>query len=596
MGNFRAELVVPQNEGCQIITDRIASRSKTRSVSDRPSAQAAERKSAYRNTVLKVLQQACTESEHANTLVDRFSNLAASLERTRGLVLPTECSGYHGEHDTQMRSVHGESHAHGGRLRAGSQGSEWLRTTLTDPLNIALLSFHMGGPIKATSPAYYSHQWKLPRLPASLENTIHTEGDIGDVFDDHRLTLVYETREGGLSGVSGTHHLFWSGDASPQELDPAIVNAKRSVQSPVVIIYDSRNAALVYECQDPEATRCSISLDFHLNSLACDFLHVLEDTKHDQTALSRLTLGDLLTTYAVPDYDERFHRLLFSPDSLGSIIKQLKDIEVEQPKVLQSPARPAFEHRIDAYKRENQSKIPPSILGMATDVRISGCHSSAAMFFDQVSLKARRDVHLPIGWDLLPQDFGDDSREWARKQLRNHMGERLLQRLAEYLPALTKKSHTPLDLISTQQLQSLANSVHERCLELVCDGYVDSLSMLPSVASFAFALGTAVNGTKEIEANAEPWVDEVDCQIFRTRCLYLFLCADWLVDYLGKPIKGPFMLSSRNKKMIAKARGEAGIIARLLLRNWVAWALFVEGLPNGGFWVRRTTSNMSSGL
>ncbi|KAH7070579.1 hypothetical protein BKA63DRAFT_579202 [Paraphoma chrysanthemicola] len=522
MGNFRTELVVRQNEGCQIITDRIASHLKTRSVSERPSSQATERKSAYRNAVLKVLRQACTETEHANVLVDRFSNLAASLERVKGLVLPTKCSDYHGEHDALMGGVHGEKHAHGGRLRADRLSSEWLRTILTEPLNIALLSFHMGGPIKATSTAYYSHQWKLPQLPASLENTIHTEGDVGDVFDDHRLTLVHETREGGLSGVSGTHHLFWSGDVSPRGLKPAKVNPTPSVQSPVVIIYDSRNAALVYECQDPEATRCSISLDFHLNSPACDFLQVLENPEHDEIALSRLTLGDLLTTYAVPDYDERFRRLLFSPDSLDSIIKRLKDIEVDQAEVLRSPVRPAVEHRIDACKSENQSKIPPSIiLGMATNVRISGSHSSAAMFFDQVSLKVRRDVQLPIGWDLFTQDVGDNIREWARTQLRDNTGERVPQRLAEYLPALMRKSYTPLDLLSTQRLQSLANSVHERCLELACDGYIDSRSMVPSVASFAFALGTAKNGTKEIDGNAEPWVDEVDCQIFRTRCLHL---------------------------------------------------------------------------
>jgi hypothetical protein len=50
------------------------------------------------------------------------------------------------------------------------------------------------------------------------------------------------------------------------------------------------------------------------------------------------------------------------------------------------------------------------------------------------------------------------------------------------------------------------------------------------------------------------------------------------------------MLSTLDEKQIGNARGEVTIIARMLLRNWLAWALFVEGLPEGGFWVRQTAS------
>jgi hypothetical protein len=39
-----------------------------------------------------------------------------------------------------------------------------------------------------------------------------------------------------------------------------------------------------------------------------------------------------------------------------------------------------------------------------------------------------------------------------------------------------------------------------------------------------------------------------------------------------------------DEKQIFNARGEVTIIARMLLRKWLAWALFVEGLPEGGFW------------
>jgi hypothetical protein len=186
----------------------------------------------------------------------------------------------------------------------------------------------------------------------------------------------------------------------------------------------------------------------------------------------------------------------------------------------------SFDQRVKAYKHENHSKIPPAILSMEKDIPISGKYSSTAIFLNHVCFKARRDVHLPLGWDLFPYDTADDGREWARKHLRDSTGERVSQRLAQYSSALMKTPHTTHDLLSTMQLQSLANSIHKRCLELPRDGYIDSLSMLPSVPSLAFALGAAVNGSKEIDITEEPWVDDADSQIFRTRCSYLSLCAD----------------------------------------------------------------------
>ncbi|KAF2030686.1 hypothetical protein EK21DRAFT_65071, partial [Setomelanomma holmii] len=460
-------------------------------------------------------------------------------------------------------------------------------------LTIAILAFRMGGPVKAAKTAY-SHLWKLPEQTChqAQPQNFHMEGDDGDLFDDHRLTIVWETRDALVSSASSSHHLFLSGDTRPQQLSIATeMREENEAGGPIAIIYDSRNAALVYECQDPEVTRYSLSLDFHLRTTANDVLCGLQDFKCDETYLSRLTYNDLLTGPTILDYNRHFDRLLFSPESLEIMVDRLRAIDISQPEHPQALSYDAFDQRVKAYKDENHSRIPPAILSMENDIRVSGLYASAALFFDNVCFKARRDVHLPLGWDLFPHDVTDDSREWARKQLRDSTGERVAQRLGEYAAALVKMPHTYRDLLSTAKLQSLANNVHKRCLELTSDGYIDPLSVLPSVASFAFALGKAINRPKEIQANVEPWIEEVDCQIYRTRCLYLFLCADWLADYLGKPLKGPFMLRTHGPKVIKRLRGEVTLMASVLLRNWVAWGMFVEGLPRGGDRIRISHSS-----
>jgi hypothetical protein len=533
--------------------------------------------------------QACAGSEDAGRLVDKFLDLAATLEHAKAIVLPAKRNERDDEDNVLIEDAHPETgQNYGGHLPAYQPRSLCeadLQAELLHPMNIALLAFRMGGPINAANTAYF-HRWKLP-YQAVHEAQMHMEGDNDDIFDDHRMTLVWE---GNMRSPSGSHHLFLSGDIIPRKLETAIVDEGGIGDVPVAIIYDSRNAALVYDCQNPEAVRHSISLDFHLNTMTNDMLQILQRPKNDELRLSQLTLGDLVTSFAIPDYNSHFHSLLFSRESLGLIIDRLGSIDVREPKVFRAPARMSFDQRVKAYKHENHSKIPPAILSTEKDIPISGKYSSTAIFFNQVCFKARRDVHLPLGWDLFPNDTADDGREWARKHLRDSTGERVSQRLAQYSSALIKTPHTIHDLLSTMQLQSLANSIHKRCLELARDGYIDSLSILTSVPSLAFALGAAVNGSKEVDITEEPWVDEADCQIFRTRCWYLFLCADWLVDYLGKPTRGPFMLSTLDEKQIGNARGEVTIIARMLLRNWLAWALFVEGLPEGGFWVRQTAS------
>ncbi|OAG23075.1 hypothetical protein CC77DRAFT_1017907 [Alternaria alternata] len=56
-----------------------------------------------------------------------------------------------------------------------------------------------------------------------------------------------------------------------------------------------------------------------------------------------------------------------------------------------------------------------------------------------------------------------------------------------------------------------------------------------------------------------------------------------------KPVTGAFMIMDADTA-IADARDigrEVHRMAIVFLRNWMAWGLFVEGLPQRGFFVRR---------
>jgi hypothetical protein len=89
--------------------------------------------------------------------------------------------------------------------------------------------------------------------------------------------------------------------------------------------------------------------------------------------------------------------------------------------------------------------------------------------------------------------------------------------------------------------------LEQRCLELIGVGFVDDGGHLPSIAALAAAFGEAMNGLKQIQLELEPWVEGADLQVFRTRCLYLFWCAEWLVCYLVKPTPGPYMMINAEK-------------------------------------------------
>jgi hypothetical protein len=455
---------------------------------------------------------------------------------------------------------------------------------LVHPLFIALLAYRLGGPVTAANTAT-AHQWKLPDQSKSevQVNNFHIEGDDGDIFNDHRVTLVWEESDISTNTI-GEHHIFQSGDATPRMLAMASPIKSDRHSTLLTVLYDSKNAALAYECQEQTVIRKSISLDFHVNAVSDDVIHLLHCREPDELEYEDLTLAELVTNFPNSNYYNHFHRLLFSPESLQAIVEKLLSIDIAAPK-LPPQTQSDFQQRLDTYSRENIFHIPPQILSLEKDLLVSGTFSSVESFLELLSVKAQRDAHLPIGSDLFPHDAVDQSREWARKFLRDSVCHIVSRRLAAYTPALTQSPYTAHDILSTIQLHGLANIITTRCLELVSTGYTDPYHMLPSLPSFATVLGNAINGLKEVQVLAEPWIDERDFQIYRTRCLYLFWCADWLVDYLGKPIEGPFMLREVGIKEMVALRGSVVVMARLLLRNWVAWGLFVEGLPSEGFWV-----------
>ena len=84
----------------------------------------------------------------------------------------------------------------------------------------------------------------------------------------------------------------------------------------------------------------------------------------------------------------------------------------------------------------------------------------------------------------------------------------------------------------------------------------------------------------------EPWVTDEDLLLYCTRSLYLFWCADCLARYPVRLKRGSIMLREVRDVKIVKLREEATHIAKVLLKNWVAWTLFVESLPKGAFNVR----------
>jgi hypothetical protein len=580
--SIEVAITVPATAHSQIILGRVASRNLTHVKQVRNDMHDLQSQTMYRSNMLHLLRSTCRNLEDGDRLVQNFRDLVENLERKGAVAIPTEhqpdISG-NPTLDGMWQAVLNGEDAYQGRWLPTHCGPRELCTIidhLLHPLLIALLAYQMGGPINAAKSAH-AHQWRRPTDPIDPQDTqnFYMESEHGGVFDIHRLTFVWEQHSEESRGPSGSHHIFLNGNGIHSNLLKTASCITSQISTPVAILYNSKTSAIFYDCQESDAVRNSISLDFHIETTSNDVLALLENPDRTDIDISSRSLNDLILEFPVRQYGNHFHDRLFSDASLQAILDKLAAIDI-------SPASPSPQlpqqvslRRMEAYESENRSRRPLNI-DMEHDVRVSGPYPSIAYFVRSLTLKSRRDMHLGLGWDLFPRNTIDENRERARKYLRDMPVELLHRRLELYAEVLLPTTYTACDLLSTEQLQVLSRVIENRCNELIGNGYVDPDLVLNSMAPFAAALGKALNGPKEFQRGMDACADELSCQYYRTRCLYLFWCADWLVNHHNRITPGPFMLFSMNETEMVKSKQEIASVARVLLRNWVAWGLVVE--------------------
>lgn len=597
MDHFNAALHVPANIVGRLVTNRVACRHHTQVLQERhQDARACAKRIEYRRNLLNAVLAACVQTEGFNQrdaavkLVEKFSTLAQTLDRSRAVAFT-----FGDKEDKEVvASPIEEQVIASGCSSPGLPSSQFefsisepVQEDILHPLVVALLAFKLGGPINA---AFTGHQneWRLPTDAARDTPSFRSEGDEGDFFDNLRITVVWEIRNDRASGPSGKHSVFLTGDATPRLLVVLTAQEQAEVNSPVTILYDCGHAALYYECDAPDVIRKSRNLDVHLNTISDEDIHLLNGEASGKTH-GKPTLTELVTNFPIERHANHFHDLLFDSVSLDAILTKLDTFDVPPAPALLKNGQHLQEVRFDTYKKDNLAHLPLDVKRMESDVYLEGNYSTAARFLDKVVLKARRDVHLPLGASLFPLSPMEGNMEWARKFIRDLREDLISTRVAHYATALVDPVYTTRDLISTANLRNCAKMLERRYLELIGIGFIHDACPPPSMAALACAFGNAIDGLKEMQIVAEPWIEEMDLQVYRTRCLYLFWCADWLVCYLVKPEPGPFMTTDEDVA-VAGARGmvkEVRRIAIMLLRNWVAWSLLVESLPQDRFFVRR---------
>jgi hypothetical protein len=591
---FRAAIQVPASICGRLVTDRVACHRHIRTLEEKPrDARILARKGQYRRNILDLLVAAYAEAnpfadrDTTIGLVQKFVALAQTLEGSKAVAFLFSDTGGVGIEDEAAEGDEIASDCPSPEQRAGTPlMSKHVSEHILHPLLVALLAYQLGGPVNAAF-TKQEHEWKVPEDVGNGAPNFYSEGDAGNVFDEFRVTMVWETQDDMMVGPLGIHNVFLTGDATPRSLVTVGAQDQDGAVSPMTILYDSGHAALYYDCEDPNVVRNSISFDIHLNSITDDDIRLLSSPSEVATT-DELTLTELLTCFPIDNYTHHFHNLLFSDASVNAILTKLTTLDVPPPPLVPNTTHQHLSTRFELYKKENISHLPPAIMRLEHDIPLSGTYAEPALFLDTVILKARRDIHLPNGMNLFPQSAYDDNRERARKFMRDLPEDLISTRIASYALALVETGYTAGDLLPTLHLHKVAKMLEQRCLELIGIGFVDDGGQLPSIAALAAAFGEALNGIKEVQIEPEPWVESGDLQVFRTHCLYLFWCADWLVCYLVKPTPGPYMMVNAEKATgdLRRMWNEVVQVATLLLRNWVAWGLFVEGLPQGGFFVR----------
>ena len=584
---FCAEISGPAAERGQLVIERVASHDQTYILHQ--AYQNTDCKLRYRQTITDLLRSTLIESDKVEQLVEKFIRLAESLESTKAIALPFHDHGnvLATKLSDKVRTIDPPDYA----LLDPAEllPCKPIETSLVHPLIIALLAYQMGGAISAAN-TLRSRQWKSSEGSEPGLAHFYAEGDTKSIADDHRVTLVWEERGGRSTAVSGKHHIFTENQANPQPLTPISWTGEDGAASPMVIVYDHRNTALWYECQDADAVQMTVSLDFHVNTITDTELHLLGEVSQDGNDLDDISLTQLVTGFPMQnDYTGRFNRLLFDTSSREMIVAALESLEVSHrdPPPLPEASNSKLYQRFQCWDADNLAHIPDFIRELSFDYPVSGVYATPASFMHSLSHRMQQDIHAFIGMDMMPQEsVVDEQREQARKVIRDQSEEKISEKLASYMHLLTTGQYDHGSLLSPAQLQEFAEQIATTYLDLTARGYIGGSFVLVSFSSLSCALGRALNGPKQIDITPEVRVTDEDLQVFRTRCLYLFWCAEYLLRYLAKPQEGPFMISCLTREETSYIWPETLQMVMLLLRNWIAWGLFVETLPTGGFTVR----------
>ncbi|KAJ6195553.1 hypothetical protein J3E72DRAFT_396615 [Bipolaris maydis] len=147
-------------------------------------------------------------------------------------------------------------------------------------------------------------------------------------------------------------------------------------------------------------------------------------------------------------------------------------------------------------------------------------YPSFASFREKVAQRARLYLLTTPNAMLFPESSIQETIENARQLIRGFPEELISKRIRHYDSTLTRNPYTYEDLLPTSKIQSL----------LIGVGFVHESVCLYSMA-------------------------------------------------INKPKEGPFMLCPfSDAEVIARIKAKVDVIAKLLLRNWVAWCVFVDGL------------------
>jgi hypothetical protein len=396
------------------------------------------------------------------------------------------------------------------------------------------------------------------------------EGDNKSIFADHRITLVWEEIHGQPKGASGEHHVFVSGSGSgstPLKIASSFTPSPNNTAS--VILYDQRNASLVYECQERDPVRHSLSLDFMLQTADDDVFELFATPEATPTKLAALLLGR-----PIPKYGDHFDSLLFGPASLGVVVSKL--IEIDMKPAL-SAAIGTLLDKANAWHKENNARVPPGIC-LEYDRRICCIPMSEADLLYGLSWKAFRDLHMRIGCDMYPQNAIEEFRKCARITIRDMSLSTVWERLAYCKSALGTTQFATSHMLPIPQLHDIASKIARKGRELLVSGFIDPTGVLASLPFFTNALGKALNGPKQVEVAPQFHFNLLGLQIYRTRCLYLFLCADWLDQYSNELVRGLCMLPDANEVIGEIETNSYCFNAIQLLQNWITWCLFMEPL------------------